>query len=215
MPLEEKVLVVPTELFHKVGHFQGFCKEAERYLPVLLDKKFMEFRVRQEVEQQPEWKQLIPYILFRWTDETGTVRIFRYTRGKGMGEGRLHLKHSVGVGGHISEDDALECKTQAGETFSAESLYHRGMMREREEEVDIQTTILNEKIVGLINDDLTEVGKVHLGVVHMVDVAEPKVFSREKDIIASGFVPVKDMLENTEGFETWSALTLEALFGKN
>lgn len=203
---DEKVLVVPTVVFHEIGCFQGFCGDVQRYLPRLLDGGVMEFRPRAEVELQPEWKQLIPYILFRWQDADGKVYIFRYTRGKGMGEGRLHLKHSVGVGGHISQEDA-----ENGLATDAAAVYHAGMMREMNEEVEIQTEIIGVKIIGLINDDATEVGSVHLGVVHLVDVAEPKIVSREEDIIESGFVLYENLAENSKDFESWSVIALRSL----
>ena len=58
------------------------------------------------MEEDPSFKQLIPYVLFRWTDADGTVHLFEYLRGSGQGERRLHAKRSVGVGGHISTIDA-------------------------------------------------------------------------------------------------------------
>jgi predicted NUDIX family phosphoesterase len=69
-------------------------------------------------------------------------------------------------------------------------------------------------LVGLINDDETEVGKVHLGVVHIFDVETPNVEPREDEIIDTGFRPVREMLEDLEGFETWSQICLRALFGQ-
>ncbi len=208
---DEKVLVVPTAVFHELGVFQGFSGDVEKYLPRLLDGRVMEFRLRAEVEKQPEWKQLIPYILFRWQDADGRTHIFRYTRGKGMGEGRLHLKHSVGVGGHISLEDAGGAAAQNGLVTDAAAVYRAGMKREWEEEVEIQTEILAEKIIGLINDDATEVGSVHLGVVHVVDVAEPKVMSREDDIIDSGFILFENITDNMDNFESWSQIALKSM----
>ena len=202
---EEQILVIPTAHFHKLGYFQGFTADVDRYIPQLLDESQVSFQPRSTMEQNSEFKQLIPYILFRWTDAEGHTQLFRYTRGKGMGEGRLHLKHSVGVGGHLS---SIDCHG-ADNTDT----YRTGMLRERTEEVRIETEILGEKIVGLINDDLSEVGKVHLGVVHLVDVAEPKVFPNEDDVLETGFYPVEELLANLDGYETWSSLTLKALFG--
>ena len=83
--------------------------------------------------------------------------------------------------------------------------------RELAEEVFIDAQF-SERCVGLINDDETEVGKVHLGVVHVFDVERPAVRSRETDLIESGFRPVAELLEDLTGFETWSAICLRALF---
>lgn len=125
----EQVLVVPTELFRELGHFQGFSEDAERYLEELLSPEHTSYRPRGEMEQDPTFKQLIPYVIFRHTDDLGRVSLFQYTRGSGQGEARLHAKRSIGVGGHISSCDG-----------DVEGLnpYEEGMRRELEEEVDIQ-----------------------------------------------------------------------------
>ncbi len=196
----EHVLVVPTEVFHKLGHFQGFCGETERYLKGLLDPMHTSYRPRSAMEQDPSFKQLIPYVIFRYRDAAGQTLLFQYTRGKGQGESRLHAKRSVGVGGHISVEDAAQ-----------PSAYEEGMRRELEEEVAIDTPYQSQ-MAGLINDDETEVGRVHLGVVHLVDVERPAVEPRETEIIDAGFRPVSELLVDMSRFETWSQICLKALF---
>ncbi len=199
----EQVLVVPTSLFHDIGHFQGFCPDVEKYFEHLVNPEHASYRPRGEMERDPSFKQLIPYVIFRHTDNAGRVHVFQYTRGKGQGEGRLHSKRSIGIGGHISSVDA--------ETDGAFDPYAEGMRRELEEEVAINTPYRDE-CVGLINDDETEVGRVHLGVVHIFDVAEPSVLPREDDIAEAGFVPVSDLIAEMSRFETWSQICLRALF---
>jgi predicted NUDIX family phosphoesterase len=201
----ERVLVVPTELFHRIGHFQGFCGEVSRYLDTLLLAEHTSYRPRAEVEKDPGFKQLIPYVIFRHTDAAGGQTVFQYTRGTGMGEGRLHRKRSVGIGGHISSIDAG--------TDGAGNPYEEGMRRELEEEVAIETHY-TARCVGMINDDQTDVGRVHLGVVHLFDVEQPAVRPRESEIIECGFRPVEAILADMTGFETWSQICMKALFGK-
>ena len=200
MVATEHILVIPTEVFHGLGHFQGFCGETERYLKGLLDPAHTSYRPRPAMEQDPSFKQLIPYVIFRHRDAAGGVQLFQYTRGKGQGEARLHAKRSIGIGGHISADDS-----------AAASAYEEGMRRELEEEVAINTSY-SSRMVGLINDDQTEVGKVHLGVVHLVDVERPAVQPRESEIIDAGFRPVPELLADIARFETWSQICLKALF---
>jgi predicted NUDIX family phosphoesterase len=199
----EQILVVPTSVFHTLGHFQGFSTDVERYLAELLSPEHTTYRPRPEMEQDPAFKQLIPYVIFRYTDPAGAVRVLQYTRGKGQGEGRLHSKRSIGIGGHISSIDA----------DSALNPYREGMRRELEEEVEIATPY-RDTLVGLINDDLTEVGKVHLGIVHVFDVESPRVVPREDDIALCSFEPVEKLLSEIDGFETWSQISLQALFEK-
>jgi predicted NUDIX family phosphoesterase len=196
----EHVMVVRTELFREIGFFQGFCADTKQYLDQLLDESATSYLPRDKMEQDPSYKQLIPYCLFRYTDESGKQSVFQYTRGSGQGESRLHNKRSVGIGGHVSSLDRDD-----------QSPYREGMRRELEEEVDIQTEY-TESCVGLINDESNEVGQVHLGIVHILDVKSPNVTPREKDIAEAKFVPVEELLNQLEDFETWSQICLKALF---
>ena len=198
----ERVLVVPTELFHRVGHFQGFSKDVAGYLEVLLDPQNVSFRPRGEVEQDPSFKQLIPYVIFRYSDDSKGTQLFQYTRSSKQDEGRLRRKRSVGVGGHISAADAAAASGDA---------YREWMQRELAEEVVIDTPY-TEQCVGLINDDLTDVGRVHLGVVHLCTVERPAVVPREAEMVESGFQPLEQLFADLPAFETWSHICLEALF---
>jgi predicted NUDIX family phosphoesterase len=200
----EKVLVVPTALFRELGYFQGFSTDVARHLPRLLEGGDIEYRPRGEMEEDPSFKQLIPYVLFRWTDDDGNVQIFQYQRGGGMGEKRLHAKRSVGIGGHISSLDAAAGKL--------DHVYREGMQRELAEEVAIDTPYA-ETIAGLINDDETPVGTVHLGVVHLCDVERPDIAPREDDVLDARFRPVSEILADLDQFETWSQIAVRALFG--
>ena len=201
--LTERVLVVPTEVFHRLGHFQGFTDQVDRYLGDLLSGRHVSYRPRHEVEEDPSFKQLIPYMIFRHRDGRGRQSVFQYTRGTGQGEGRLHSKRSVGIGGHISVTDA--------QVDGRANPYEEGMRRELQEEVIVETPY-TARCVGLINDDQTAVGRVHLGVVHLLDVQEPAVRPREEEIIQSGFRPVEEILADLSGFETWSEICMRALF---
>ena len=200
----EHVLVVPTELLHRLGYFQGFSADTDRYLDELLSPEHTSYRPRGEMEEDPNFKQLIPYVIFRHTDDEGQQSVFQYTRGKGQGEQRLHSKRSVGIGGHISSDDARGC----GDIDP----YQEGMRRELEEEVIIDTAY-SQRCVGLINDDQTEVGRVHLGVVHLLDVHSPAVAPRESEIVDAGFRLTDQLMGELDQFESWSSICLEALFG--
>src|SRR5687768_5488416 len=120
---DERVLVVPTSRFHALGHFQGFSAEAERYLPALLEGDDLSYRPRGEMEQDSSFKQLIPYVLFRYADSEGVEHLFQYTRGGGQGEARLHAKRSVGIGGHISAEDGVD-------RANHHDVYREGMLRE-------------------------------------------------------------------------------------
>ncbi len=147
--VDERVLVVPSAELDRLGRFQGFSADADRYLAALLVPELMQYRPRSEVEDDPGFKQIIPYVVFRCNDA-----VFCYKRGKSQGEARLHRLRSLGVGGHVSEEDAQGSKSLAA--------YESAMRREIGEEVEIKSAGKSHRI-GLINDDATPVGQVHLG----------------------------------------------------
>jgi predicted NUDIX family phosphoesterase len=193
--LAERVLVVPAALFHELGAFQGFSADVERYLPRLLDPAHLSYRPRSEVETDPSFKQLIPYVVLR----CGAL-VFHYARGQRGTEARLRALRSVGVGGHISQDD----RNLFGDP------YREGMLREVAEEVYLESDYA-ERCVGLINDDSNAVGQVHLGIVHVFELREPKVRRREQALTKSGFAPLAELRDQCDEFETWSQFVLEAL----
>ncbi|QDV31031.1 hypothetical protein Spb1_29680 [Planctopirus ephydatiae] len=194
--LEEHVLVVPTKIFHDLGHFEGFCAETDKYLAELLNPAHTRYEPRSAVETDPSLKQLIPYCIFTHGGE-----IFYYRRGSKGGEGRLHKKRSIGIGGHISSTDPA----------GGERRYGPAMEREIEEEVFLETGF-KERCVGLINDDSSDVGRVHLGIVHVFDLEAAKVRPREESILESGFAPPSQLVAEIEDFETWSQICLKSLF---
>jgi predicted NUDIX family phosphoesterase len=206
----ECVLVVPTTRFHGVGLFQGFSPDVDRYLDALFNTEHTSYRPRGEVEQDPSYKQLIPYVILRSRDVQGREVVFQYTRGKGQGESRLHSKKSVGIGGHISAGDHSD---EPG-TDAANAAYLEGMRRELAEEVEIDSPYA-ERCVGLINDDSTEVGSVHLGVVHVFDLERPRARPLETDIANAEFQPIEAIMAEIQRYESWSQICLRALFGEH
>ena len=198
---QEDVLVVPRALFEKVGAFQGFCADTAAYLPALLDPRHTSWRPRATVEDDPSFKQLIPYCVLAWKAAAGGPRYFAYTRGGGQSEARLRAKRSVGIGGHISSTDGAH-----GDDTS----YDAGMRREIAEEIAIGGG-WTSRCVGLINDDSNAVGSVHLGIVHVLELERPEVASRESELVECGFETLEQLLADRERFETWSQITLDAL----
>jgi predicted NUDIX family phosphoesterase len=194
----EHVLCVPTLLFHELGYFEGFRAEVERYLPILLDPSHTSFRPRNEVEEDPSYKQLIPYCLFRHEG-----LLFHYRRGKAGGEGRLHSKRSVGIGGHISSTDRLQ----------GDRRYFEAMHREIAEEVYLDAAF-HDRCLGLINDDATPVGRVHLGIVHIFELDSAQVRPREESILETGFASPAELLREIDQFESWSQICLEQAIGE-
>lgn len=196
---EENVLVIPESRLDAVGRFSGFRSFSQEVFDALMLPEFMEFRPRSTVEEDPTFKQLIPYAILE-SEIDGERSIFQYTRGKGQGEKRLHALRSIGIGGHISEEDA-----------GNDDLYKSGMLRELHEETVIESEF-EDRVVGFIYDDTTPVGRVHLGVVHILKLAEPLARAKETELTMSGFAPVAELKSELDRFETWSQLCLDNLY---
>jgi predicted NUDIX family phosphoesterase len=193
----ERVLVVPSAELDRLGRFQGFSPDVDRYLQELLVPELATFRPRFEVEDDPGLKQIIPYVVFQCSDD-----VFCYTRGSSQSEARLWRRRSLGIGGHVAETDA-----DGRGTLDA---YEIAMKRELEEEVDVASAGVVRR-VGLINDDSTPVGKVHLGVVHHYVLDRPAISPREDGIAEPGFIPRGRLRDDWHLFETWSQICIEAL----
>jgi predicted NUDIX family phosphoesterase len=196
MATEERVLCFERKLLEELGAFQGLSLEVEKYLAVVTSSSNLTYRNRSEAEQDKRFKQLIPYVLIICNG-----RILRYRRGRGGQETRLHGLYSVGIGGHISEEDHG--------LFSSRVGYRDGMRREIMEEVAVDE--VKEAAVGVINDDSTEVGQVHFGVVHVMYVANERVAGRRSGILGPEFIPIPEAVEDPSGYESWSRFCLENL----
>ena len=195
---QENVLVIKRSLFDRLGAFQGLNFEPERYLETLLSRGNNFFLSRTAAERDPDYKQIIPYAILAHAD-----RVLYYVRGKKAGEQRLVAKGSIGIGGHLNDRD---------ESLFAwdENAYRAGVEREVNEEIRIGTTF-DDRIVALLNDDDTEVGRVHLGVVHVFKLAQAKVDKREAMITNLEFLTQDQLLSRRDSLETWSQLCVDEL----
>ena len=206
---EEQVLVIPTQEIKKIEDFQGISKN-KALLEIISSDKLM-FLPRSVAEVSPEFKQIIPYCLF----SRGLCDVLAYERTKGGGEGRLHHKLSVGIGGHINYTDVDTSNT-----------YLNGVIREINEELLVSSKLfikndlealrkcLLRNVIGFINDDSNEVGQVHFGIVHIIDLEDYEgVCAREESMKILGFYSPDEL---TSGIfraepETWSQLCLQEL----
>lgn len=196
MAVEERVLCFERKLFEELGVFQGLSLDVDRYLPALTSTTKLVYLNRSEAELDPRYKQLIPYVLLICNG-----KILRYQRGKGGQETRLHGLYSVGIGGHISEEDHG--------LFSSNQGYYDGMRREVREEVAVDA--IDETAVAVINDDSTEVGRVHFGVVHVMRVRNENVAGQRSGIRGPEFVPFEEAAKDPSSYESWSRFCIEQL----
>lgn len=194
----ENILCVPRDVFDGLGAFEGLCFEAARCVPVLLDPANNLFLPRPAAEEDPTHKQIIPYLVVRCGD-----RYLHYVRGKSGGEARLHAKGSIGIGGHINDGD-----THAAHFDTA--AYIRAVERELHEELVMPPGYRN-RIAALLNDDSTEVGRVHLGIVHLIDVETTDIRPREDAIRDIEFLDAAQLAGRRERLEVWSQIVLGGL----
>lgn len=198
--MAEYVLCFPSALFDELGRFQGICTDVGRYFPRIVTRPNCMYVLRERAEEDPQYKQVIPYVLFAYGDS-----LFSYRRGKRGSEGRLREKYSVGIGGHIEEErDSTPLLAQADADYEA------AMWREVDEEVNV-TQQRTETCVALLNDDSNEVGQVHFGVVHLVRLGEPEIAKDESVITDAALRPISDILADREKYETWSQLCLDEI----
>jgi predicted NUDIX family phosphoesterase len=195
----EEVLVVPSseilatleaplDRFHpgRAGDIAAIVSREGRFVP------------RGAAEDDPSLKQIIPYGLLVCGDQ-----IFLLRRTRKGGEARLHERVSLGVGGHVNRPDAA-ASTLDGSVETA-------FLRELEEEVILESPY-HHAPVGVVNDDSTPVGRVHLGIVYRVDLDEPRARIREEEALTGRFVSVRELGEHRAAMESWSWLIARQLW---
>ena len=192
----EQVLCVKRDDIFPDGAWHGFVTHGlDRYQQVIRDKHF--FMPRPEVEEDPTYQQIIPYVIFHHGD-----RYFLTHRLRASAERRLRRQYSLGVGGHINPGDL-----QGGDPILD------GMRREWEEEVIYQGRF-NASLIGLLNDESAPVSKVHLGVVFLIDGDTPNIAIRETEKLAGELLTLAEMRIYYLGMESWSQIVYDRLVGE-
>ena len=192
--MTEQVMVVERgELarFIEGKKFNLIFDDMDDALEVISTKHF--FLDRPTAEQSPQYKQIIPYVVIRNDDS-----VFLLQRTAKQTESRLHHKLSLGIGGHINPDSP----TILG-----------GLQKELEEEVGVEGDY-DITFVGLLNDDTTDVGSVHLGAVYVLDAMTRDVTIREKDKMTGSWAAIRDLAPMRERMETWSQLVYDSFLAR-
>ena len=183
-PPDELVLGVPRERILGPRGWRGVLYgDVAPYLDLIASAGT--HRPRREAELDPTWKQVIPYLLLR---DRGRFYLMRRTRAGG--DERLHERWSIGIGGHLNPGDAD---------------LRSGLVREFAEEIEADW-LPEPRVIGLLNDDSTPVGEVHIGVIFVAEAAGRPMAIRETDKLSGEFVAPRDVLRVYERLETWSQL---------
>lgn len=198
---DEQIIVVPraTLFDNEKNAFNGFLsKNDEKGSNIFNALSQYDVKRRGDMEEDPEFKQLISYCLLE--NQSGELLV--YERLSGGGEERLHGQSSIGVGGHMNDVVGAD---------SINEVLRVNAQRELEEEVGLSAEdSQNMEYLGFINDDNNEVGKVHMGVVFKITVSSNDVESKETDTLRIKWIE-KGKIESYDDFETWSALILQDL----
>ncbi|HZK74123.1 MAG TPA: NUDIX hydrolase [Clostridia bacterium] len=189
----EQVLCVKRGDMFPDGAWHGFVSDGlERHQAIIREHHF--FMARAEVEDDPNYQQIIPYVVFRNGD-----RYFLTHRLRASSEKRLRKQYSLGVGGHINPGDL-----EAGDPILD------GLKREWEEEVEYDGRF-EAKLIGLLNDESSPVSKVHLGVVFLLDGDSPNISIRETDKLAGELLTLEEMRIYYLSMESWSQMVYDRL----
>jgi predicted NUDIX family phosphoesterase len=192
MAIDENVLVVPAEVIAAQLHTR--FEPASAQTVIAKANELRKFLPRSQVEQDETHKQIIPYICIRHEDSFVLLQ-----RTKKQSEARLHNKFSLGIGGHINEQEV------AG---GAQDLVQAGLLRELNEEITVaQGWKLN--LLGTIYDASTPVGRVHFGIVYELVTPERNFTLNEPDLMSGQWVSRAELAAYKERMETWSQLLME------
>jgi predicted NUDIX family phosphoesterase len=201
----ELILTTTRKYLEQHGKFQGYQHGTELLQAVLAPGKWG-FRRRGDVEDDPSFKQLIPYCLIL---QDGKVLV--YERGKSGGEKKLHAKLSLGIGGHINPVDGSEHLVGSDALLlKGTEVLNKALRRELEEELSFPPNPVIS-YAGLINDDGDPVGQVHFGVVAIVEVGSGPIEAREDAIHGLKMVPVKKLKALMPRLEGWSKIVVKNL----
>ena len=185
----EQVLVIPRAALMADPGWLGLREEGMADFEGLVAREGR-FEARAEMERDRRFKQVIPYLVLR-----DGVRYFLMRRTRAGADERLHDRWSIGVGGHLNPGD--------GDLGG-------GLRREWTEEVEADF-MPEFRLVGLLNDDTTEVGSVHVGAVFVADAAGRRVAIRETEKLSGAFADPEEVAAVSDDLETWSRLVFEAL----
>jgi predicted NUDIX family phosphoesterase len=185
----ERVLVVPRSALMGDPGWRGVTTEGLAGFGALVAREGA-FRDRAAMERDRRWKQVIPYLVLR-----DGPRYFLMRRTRAGSDPRLHDRWTIGIGGHLNPGDG----DLAG-----------GLRREWAEEIDA-AFLPDFRLVGLLNDDTTEVGSVHVGAVYVAEASGRPVGIREVDKLVGRFASATEVGAVVDQMESWSALVFEHL----
>jgi len=194
----EQILVVSSDQLRAHHNFQGFLPLQTEQIHDLYRQLDVRAMDRDEVEENPSFKQLVAYTVVR-----ADGRFLTYLRGREQGEERLRGNRSLGFGGHINSAD-----DQAN--LFLDDYLQAAAFRELDEEIVVKSCD-SLSAVGLLNDDSNPVGSVHLGLVYLAQLPSAEAQKRERSIARLRFATPDHLVAERDQFETWSQILIDNL----
>jgi predicted NUDIX family phosphoesterase len=195
--LEELVFAIPTDDLWKLLTYKeiGLIKGKGDVLNSIVQNGL--FRYRCKLEDDPSFKQIIPYAIISNKDS-----FYLFKRTSGQTEKRLHNKLHLGVGGHVNPGRSNE--------LNAQYLINE-LKRELFEEVRLLNDCVIEDIdfIGFINDDSISVSRVHLGLLYNIRLSNKDVVINETDKMTADWIDKTDLIEYYEEMETWTKIAFD------
>lgn len=193
--VNENVLVVPAATIQPALEGPFTRNGLDRCLKLI--QQSQSFLSRPLAEEDPTFKQIIPYVVIRHGGQYFLTR-----RTKRQSEARLHGKFSLGIGGHINDTDDIN---------KSSDIVQAGLERELAEEVHLGAERKSLKLAGVISDDSTPVGQVHLGLVFILELQAAACQVRESELMTSEWADRQSLEVKLPLMETWSQIVFENL----
>lgn len=188
---DEHILVVKRSHLFPNGDWHGLKQvDFDHYLHIINHKQ--EFHPRSVMETDQLYKQIIPYLIFEHNNS-----YFLMQRQSTASETRLRNKLTLGIGGHIRQEDMTENSLFAWAT------------REFHEEVDYSGN-LTVKPLGILNDDSNDVGKVHIGFVFLLS-GDSCDIAVKSELKSGTLVTLDECIAQKECMESWSQFVVDFL----
>ena len=191
----EKILCTRSDILFKDGKWQGLKNtELDKYRKLIVDNA--EFRPRDELEEDPTYKQVIAQVILRYKDK------YFLHKQENRAEGRLNGLCPLPLGGHIEEFD----------NQPNQDIIEIALLRELHEEVEIKAKIVSKEFLGLVYiEDDNPVNHVHIGLFYIFDIDSDNVHIKESGLKDIGFVDLDYLKENVETLTYWSRIIIEYL----
>jgi predicted NUDIX family phosphoesterase len=195
MKNENIIVIEKKKLFKDTALWQGF-KKVDYSFYENINNNYQVYQ-RNLAEEDFNFKQIIPYMIFKYKNY-----IFCMQRNSSGGEKRLYEKYTIGIGGHIKKED-----------IKSNNIVEWGI-REFNEEIEYYGEYNSTKIIGCINDELTDVGKVHIGILILIEGNTNKI-SVKSELKKGKMMNINELKEHENKMEYWSSIALKELIHDN